>query len=257
MKLKDIIVEGMPSTVIKHKQRLSMMNKDEFNEYIKKAATERNRTPKEHAQKLEVLHAMLPGKYVNRLTESTEMKEPFEAVIYYGKDGKSRPEHLGYFDTEEKANKEAKKLAGDKYAYVIINWKTGKREHFNKITEGIHDPDFDVLVDYKGDGKFEWIDSFHSEGVAKREGKSAAQGKQYRVKNTESGEVRTYKGDSVVKEAALTTLNPTGEKPWKPSMDAPKKRTPAIGTLAFEKLPKYEQDRLRKAYEKRTEKKGT
>jgi len=57
-------------------------------------------------------------------------------------------------------------------------------------------------------------------------------------------------------EGAMTTMQPKGEKPFYPSMDAPKKKkNPAIGTLAFEKLPAWKQDELRKAYEKRSQKK--
>jgi hypothetical protein len=53
---------------------------------------------------------------------------------------------------------------------------------------------------------------------------------------------------------ALTTLTPSGERPWKPSFDVPKKKNPAIGSLAFEKLSKYEQDKLRKISDARAEK---
>jgi hypothetical protein len=49
---------------------------------------------------------------------------------------------------------------------------------------------------------------------------------------------------STVEEGSMTTKHPTGEKPFTPSMDAPKKKYPAIGTLAWEKLPKNKQAEL-------------
>lgn len=49
-----------------------------------------------------------------------------------------------------------------------------------------------------------------------------------------------------VKESTttLTTTIPAREKPRKPPTDAPKKKYPAIGTLAWEKLPKWKQEEL-------------
>jgi len=47
-------------------------------------------------------------------------------------------------------------------------------------------------------------------------------------------------------ESAATSMRPTGEKPWKPSMSAPTKKYPAIGTLAWEKLPKHTKEMLLK-----------
>ena len=45
-------------------------------------------------------------------------------------------------------------------------------------------------------------------------------------------------------EGAATAVQPTGEKPWKPSMSAPAKKYPAVGTLAWEKLPKHTKEML-------------
>lgn len=39
-------------------------------------------------------------------------------------------------------------------------------------------------------------------------------------------------------EGAMTTMSPKGEKPWSPPKDQPKKKYPAIGTIAWENLPK-------------------
>jgi hypothetical protein len=47
-----------------------------------------------------------------------------------------------------------------------------------------------------------------------------------------------------VEEAAMVTMHPRGEKPFAPSMDAPKKKYPAVGTVAWEKLTKSKQEEL-------------
>ena len=49
-----------------------------------------------------------------------------------------------------------------------------------------------------------------------------------------------------ITEGALTTMQPRGEKPFRPSMDAPKKKYPAIGTVAWEQLPDWKRQELLK-----------
>lgn len=65
----------------------------------------------------------------------------------------------------------------------------------------------------------------------------------------------TGKRNKKVDEGAITTAPVRGEKPWKPVLDKKKKKNPAIGTLAFEQLPKYRQEELRAAHDKRASKK--
>lgn len=57
-------------------------------------------------------------------------------------------------------------------------------------------------------------------------------------KGKNGGRVRNCVPNENIEEAAMTTMRPQGEKPWSPSLDAPKKKYPAIGTVAWENLPK-------------------
>jgi hypothetical protein len=66
MKLASLL-EGMPSSVIKQKQKLGMMTTPEFKEYIINLAKEKNRTPEEQAARLERLHVVKPGGYTSKL----------------------------------------------------------------------------------------------------------------------------------------------------------------------------------------------
>lgn len=71
MKLNELLGEGgMPASVIKQKQKLSMMTPQELNDYISNLAKEKNRSPQEQAQRLERLHATKPGAYTKKLTQS-------------------------------------------------------------------------------------------------------------------------------------------------------------------------------------------
>jgi hypothetical protein len=55
-------------------------------------------------------------------------------------------------------------------------------------------------------------------------------------------------------EGAMTTMPVRGEKPMALPLETKKAKNPAIGTLAFERLPKWKQAELRKASDERTQK---
>lgn len=63
----------------------------------------------------------------------------------------------------------------------------------------INHSDFDVSVDF-GDGKFERVGSFFSDGAAQREGREmcgkTGNGKRYKVTNTVTGKSKIYSGSS-------------------------------------------------------------
>ena len=66
------------------------------------------------------------------------------------------------------------------------------------------------------------------------------------IKKWTPEEQRAHMIDRMRNESAVTTMSPSGERPFKPNMEAPKKKYPAIGTVAFEQLPKHTQEELRK-----------
>lgn len=74
-------------------------------------------------------------------------------------------------------------------------------KYVNRLTEATYgkakyektDSDFDTLIDYRGDGKFERLGSFYSESTAEREGReNCPDGKKYKVVNTKTKESKTY-----------------------------------------------------------------
>lgn len=82
------------------------------------------------------------------------------------------------------------------------------------------------------------------EAEDKTKPKSPPKAKEDKMKNVKDKKEEIKESFRTILEESCSTINPAGEKPFRQSMDAPKKKYPAIGTLAWEKLPKWKQEEL-------------